>query len=460
MTRVRPGWTSTAVAGIALSLLAAIAVPVPEARAQGTGGSASVPAETTPDSAALLRDSVRQMLEQAEIERSQAAQYRALAEAAGDAADRAERTARAEALEANAERLVQRAAEMEGEIAEFEAERARFREQSVGRLPDSMIGRWQAAYVDRLDGPVVGEALVRRDGHSIDVEYGGRRYQSISVAPSEGGFIIELQDAQPGPHETDYSPPGQEIAAEAGSLTLSLADGENTVTLATPEPAEPGRVRLVLSADDENRRLTGHWFQRVDAVSGRDDAGGGRNGYPILGSRERGGVVMFGREMWRRPPAVIKLAFATENQAALDEFGQPDWPDPDGATSGGRTVTLAEQRRILYVIGYGLPEYRGEPIAIESLDEDVEYRLHSLEEDMQREDFDGFFGNLLRDARNRIEATQAVGPLAVPITGDETRLLLSAKLKAGAKPGPKTFRINGAEATWHLKFGDHRAEMM
>lgn len=433
-----------------LVAIAALAVP-PAGLAQEAG--------STPGTAEQLQAVARQMLDQSEIERGQAAQYRALAEQTDDTALARERIERAETLEANAEGLKRRAAAIEDEIAAFEVERARYHTDVPERLPDTLIGRWQVAYIDRLRGPVRGEAIVHRSGRRIEARYGDEAYEAVAVSRREGHFLIDLQHRAPSVAPTDYTPPGEEIIVTPGTVTLALGDGETGVSLATPAPAEPGRVRLILAWDEASRTLTGHWAQRVDAVTGRDDGGGGRNGYPMLGSRETGGVTLFGREVWRRPEPRITVAFATENQRAIDEFGTPWWPDPDGLGNAGPTAAAAGKRRVLYVLGYGLPGVYGEPVTLESLDDDVDYALHSLEEDMERADFEGFYGNILADAQDRLEATEAVGTLAVPVTGDETRMLITATLKDGVTPGLKTFRLNGAEATWQLSFGDHRAAM-
>ena len=323
----------------------------------------------------------------------------------------------------------------------------------------SLGGRWLVSYLDARLGVVEGEAQMNADGSRAEIVFTDPvtrdplRLISTRIERRKNRLTITLSGAAPAAKPAAFDPLGQDIeAAKPGvPIRLSLGDGQIKVPLRTALPAPGNSVEIELKIEG-SKILSGTWRQRADAVTGRDDTGGGRVGH-VAYDPAGGGLIYSGMETWRRPVAAIKYSFATENQFHYDSGGVTyPYPYPGGAMV---PVGVLTQYREIYVRGTNLPRSRDDPIRITSLDSDVEYHVNSLRSDFTRQ---GFNDLALKTGDKKLLEAREKGLLDVEPRARDDIVMVKALLKPGVKPGLKSFRLNGAEASWLLRFGDHMAE--
>lgn len=320
----------------------------------------------------------------------------------------------------------------------------------------ALKGGWAVAYRDTRLGLVTGRAYF-----DPEIDYGTVTYQ----LPGGGGFTLEAKSitakgslvrvlwgksAAQTPNE--FEPIGKKVSTPNQNIRLELGDAAQTITLSAPPPLD-GSITSELTYYPKTQSFSGHWGQRVDAVTALS-SGAARSGVFTHGPQTQGGAVMTGEEMWVPPQPIIKDTFSIRNQFSMGELGAA-YPYP---YSSGAAPSKYLKTRYVFVYGKNLPHRRGEKISIQSQDKDVSYYLYAL-----KSTYEGnttFADPEMRDVGFERADLKAQGQNA-PYereAGDDF-LILEANLKPGVKPGFKSLTINGVETAWLLRFGDHRATL-
>ncbi|MEO8558781.1 MAG: hypothetical protein ABI439_06940 [Rhodospirillales bacterium] len=324
-------------------------------------------------------------------------------------------------------------------------------------LGGDLDGRWRVFYLDAALGGVDGWAQFDEAAGTVLVRYADPR--SGEIVPADGSFtragnrlVITLRGRAPTPDES-YPPPGQPVAIGGpGTITLRLGDAELALPLVagTRPAAEQTRIELTLA--DDGRSAGGKWRQTVDAASARDGKGQGRYGQIKLLYDGSGGAEMSGAETWFRPQLAFVQAFALQDQMAFP-FGEATWPEPFGAD--GKLKKPLADRRLIFVLGRGLPGTAAGSVNIESDDPNVSYSVYALASDTRKPSF--ALAPWIEDGWRKLE--EYVGPEHLRQLRGYDVMILTATLRPGAQPGPRTFRIEGQEAAWQLQFGDWRGRL-
>jgi hypothetical protein len=318
-------------------------------------------------------------------------------------------------------------------------------------------GRWRVFYLDAALGGVDGWAQFDEAAGTVLVRYADPR--SGEIVPADGSFtrsgnrlVITLRGRAPTPVE-DYPPPGQPVPVSGpGTVTLKLGDTELALPLVAGKPPGTEETRLELTLAEDGRSASGKWRQTVDAASARDAKRQGRYGQIKLLYDGSGGAEMSGAESWFRPQLAFVQAFALQDQMAF-AFGEATWPEPFGAD--GRLKKPLADRRLIFVLGRGLPGTGGGSVQIESDDPNVSYSVYALASDTRKPSF--ALAPWIEDGWRILEKN--VSPEHLRELRGHDVMILAATLKPGAQPGPRTFRIEGQEAAWQLQFGDWRGRL-
>lgn len=318
-------------------------------------------------------------------------------------------------------------------------------------LPVEQIkGLWIVHYSDLELGAIDGRAFVDESG-SVEVSYQDPRDKSTGVMrgriePGEGGVQIVLRGGIVS--ESTWRAASAQIRIPApvpGNATFELGESAGIVAVGVPPPA-PDKVHLQLKLSPDGASLSGAWRQAVNPFTGRLDSGDGRIWDFSLKNDGTGAAEMTGVEVWSRPRAQPVLAFPLQDQFATN-YGDPSFPEPFGAD--GRLTRPVADRRLIAFFGVDLPRNYRDVIALESLDNGITYSVHQIAWDFGREGADQWSRKRALDMLTRDKGSEE----ALRI-GDYDLVILDARIAKGVLPGPKTFRLNGAEAAWHLQYGD------
>jgi hypothetical protein len=325
-------------------------------------------------------------------------------------------------------------------------------------LAENIGGRWISLYHDEALGLVDGKVTVVEDEGRVSIVYRARAGGDAvtvrgSIAESDGDYVITLDG--PGPSAADHRviPLGDALSAGPGDTVIPRAAGAEQAELKLGTAAEAAAgVTLRLSPD--GGALAGTWHQPVDAVTRRNREGGGRiSDTLILLYDEMGGAEFSGREAWRRPDPEVLVSLATEDQFGATLDG-PDFPHPFKPTAAAGRA--GSETRTLLVIGWELPPDRLTPIRIRSDDPAIEYEIYAFPDDL-RDPVPPRFAPWLNDGLARLG--EWLPQEAIAALQERDLLLVRANLRPGIEPGEKTFEIDGAEAVWHLQFGDRSGEI-
>lgn len=269
-----------------------------------------------------------------------------------------------------------------------------------------------------------------------------------SVSVDGWDVLIELPPGSP-TAGAEAIPIADSVGAGA-TIQLTLGESELSAARMTASPVSDG-VLLRLRYDAKSDALTGHWSQAVDLATGA--APGGRHGF--FHYRENGDGEMRGREIWQRPPPLIKTTFAIGEQFMVTPTG-PKWPYPFDVQSSEPTEGSYAQR-FLMIMGKNLPRNILETIDIESEDDDLHYRVYRT-----MDSYDGLpeGDSIWRDlAFGYLDKLEARDQLPLRREDDDGFLIVNVTMKPGILPGQKVFRLNGIETQWLLRFGDHQADI-
>jgi hypothetical protein len=320
----------------------------------------------------------------------------------------------------------------------------------------ALKGGWDVAYRDDRLGLVTGRAYFDPDSEYGEVTYKVPGTGSVKLTAQsitiKGALVRVLWAKVPSDTPSTFDPIGQKISPPSPRLQLGLGQTKRTVVLGTPPPLD-GTLTSELTYYPKSKSFSGHWGQRVDAVTGRS-GGAARTGVFNHGPSTQGGGIMTGEEMWVPPQPIIKDTFSIRNQFAIGPSG-PAYPHPYGL---GKTPSDYLNKRYVFIYGRNLPHRRSEGITVESLDEDVRYYVYALK--TIYDETNAFNDPELRDKgleRVELEAN-AEKPRYTRQAGDDF-LILEATLKPGVGPGYKGLKINGVETAWLLRFGDHVAQL-
>lgn len=314
-------------------------------------------------------------------------------------------------------------------------------------------GRWDVVYRDAHLGVVSGTAHVSDDERSVEIAY---RH------PEDGRTLLAAGTVERGPDDVRIRLAGAMVSADRslpaldtdvvvagdGPLTARSADAEATVAVAAEPPA--GDLELLLRPTATEGTLSGTWTAPVSATTGLPP-GGGRAGTFRLLYDGAGGAVMEGFETWQRPVARLVTALPLADQLLMS-LGDPDFPEPFDA-AGRQTKPIAD-RRLIAVLGKGLPLRYGDPAVLASRDPGVEYSVYQLQWDFDRPDTQAW----PRERAWQMLAREFGEARLRELRGLDL-VILEARLKPGVLPGPKTFTLNGAEAAWLLQYGDWKGEL-
>jgi len=347
----------------------------------------------------------------------------------------------------------------------------------------SLAGSWEVFYVDRALGAVGGRAIVDENEGSVTVRLvhpvSGERFALRSTSFVRQGDVLRavLEGEAPDPDRREGAL-GQELALGAGSpyegrgpqsVTLTLGETTQEISLREPEPASRQRVELELTVHPE--ALTGMWTQIVNPETGRDQDDAGRMGEFSYLNDGTGRAMQRGYESWSRPRPKIHLVVPYTDQYATLLSGTARFPY--AWNEDGSLVTTLADRRYLMVIGEGLPIELGEAVTIVSNNDRINYELEA--KPFQLEDrptaramVESAWRMIEADLRRQSLALSPVGTLSaadeanIAQTMRELRdldfLLVRAELANGAFPGKTSFRLNNAEGTWSLRYGDLAAD--
>lgn len=318
-------------------------------------------------------------------------------------------------------------------------------------LPAERIrGLWIVQYLDRELGSVAGRAFIDETG-GVEIVYVDPRDKTSHVLrgrtePRAGGIRIVLRgDIASDPAWRAPLPEIRIPAPAQGGVTLALGESRGTAAIAAPPPA-PDEIELLLALSPDDLSLSGRWRHAVNPSTGRLDSGRGRVWDFALRNDGTGAAEMTGVETWSRPEARPVLAFPLEDQFATT-YAQADYPEPFGAD--GRLTKPIADRRLIAFFGRDLPREYRDGIRLESLDEGITYSIYRMAWDFARAGADQW---PRRRAFEMLE--RRLGRGIARRFEDHDLVILDARIAKGVVPGPKTFRLNGAEAAWHLNFGD------
>ncbi len=320
-------------------------------------------------------------------------------------------------------------------------------------LVQRLQGTWQITYEDEALGFVTGSVYLNPDlgianfklrhpNTSAESELAAR-----SVAVDGWDVVLELPPGSPSV-AAEAIPVGSPVGSGA-AIQLALGESELNVARTSTSPVTDG-VKLRLRYDAESDALAGHWSQAVDLATG--DAPGGRNGF--FHYLENGDGEMRGREIWQRPPPLIKTTFAIGEQFMATPTG-PKWRYPFDVQSSEPTGSYYNQR-FLMIMGKNLPRNILETIEIESEDDDLHYRVYRTMDSYDGlPEGDSIWRDLAFDYLDKLESRDQL-----PLTreDDDDFLIVNVTMKPGILPGQKVFRLNGVETQWLLRFGDHQAD--
>ncbi len=326
-------------------------------------------------------------------------------------------------------------------------------------VAETIKGGWAVAYEDQHLGLVKGRAYLDTEFNSAEITLThpntGQKIKLKARSFTISGTEIELVLPPGSPSANGpFTHMGDMVSTDRSTTKLNLGDTEQIISLGIP-PAPDGSVKLTLTYDRETDSLSGFWHQQVDAVSGQASQESGRTGYYRFGSQTVGGADMIGREVWRRPPPIIKGTFAIKDQFGATLAG-PNfaYPYPGGRTTPANTTHAL---RHVMVIGKFLPQRFGEGTEIKSLDDKIEYSVYRFESSYQPPPLDTYYRD--KGFERVLEMQKTENPPFKWEKNDDDFLILRVNLKPGVLPGRKKLTINGTPTEWLLRFGDHKAEI-
>lgn len=239
------------------------------------------------------------------------------------------------------------------------------------------------------------------------------------------------------------------------------------------------KVTLELDGREPNGVLAWNWHYNADRGTARDRNGLGRVGMLLRmeGESESSLGKMAGREAWLRQPPQIIHAYATEDQLAIDPDTTWDGePQPkfrvgektrkttmsDGTVNESKFLRSGNLHRHIFIIARNLPPEDTARITLDIGEGSgvKEYRVLARDEEKFARDA------ALRKAWQDYRAAQPPGSAGSSLThpareGEkEEGILALAILESGAPPKPQKFRLNGAEGTWQLLYGDSTGQFM
>jgi hypothetical protein len=207
-----------------------------------------------------------------------------------------------------------------------------------------------------------------------------------------------------------------------------------------------GKIKWELELDvkaDSGGQLTleGKWYP--GSYKWTEEPGPDSSGQPKRTVSDFGRGTPVDTKYTKPPPAISDVIVLTD-QTAFVTSDKPKWPY---ASAGG-------DQRLLFIYGRSLPRSWSDKIEIKSEDPNISYLLIAMQAEHElhparRELFETGW----REAYNNLDAD------TIALTKRLDALLVYARMKTGVLPGVKRFTVNGADATWRLRFGDDRASI-
>ncbi len=338
----------------------------------------------------------------------------------------------------------------------------------------NLHGSWDILYKDRVLGPVEGRAIINEAQSAVRVrlthpQTGAEHIlRSTSFVRSDDKLYVELEGAWPGAAGYRVNPIGVNVPVGQGepyqsagisTLNVSIGGVSPQITIDDHQPVESQKVTLSFVIGEEG--LSGTWQHLVNAETGRTPDGGGRLGDFSYASDGTGQAIQTGPEFWARAKPFIQLVIPVYDQMRRNEANQPSFPyswDENGALA-----SPPNNRRTLFVVGTSLPTELGEPVTFESTNENILYRVVA-----KQYKFNDQTGTalLVDDAWERIKKKLRNGGLNPDAETQLQKLkemdgiLIAADIRQGAGWGTTGFTLNGAEAAWTLKYGNHIGDIV
>ncbi|MGV3659028.1 MAG: hypothetical protein ACO1TE_02555 [Prosthecobacter sp.] len=242
---------------------------------------------------------------------------------------------------------------------------------------------------------------------------------------------------------------------------------------------DSAKVTLELDGREPNGVLAWNWHYHADRGTARDRHGLGRVGVLLRmdGEAESSLGKMAGREAWLRQPPQIIHAYAVEDQLAIDPDtswegeAQPKYRvgektrttrTSDGAVHEDKFLRSGNLNRHVFIVARNLPPEDTARITLDIGEGSgvKEYRVLARDEEEFARDA------ALRKAWKDHRAAQPPGSTDSGLTHParegqkEEGILALAIIESGAPPKPQKFRLNGAEGTWQLLYGDTTGRFM
>ncbi len=335
------------------------------------------------------------------------------------------------------------------EEAPTTAERPEFRATSFDPSAVSVDGVWRVITEDFALGEVTGRAIIDETAQTaivrlIHPESGERHTLRSTVFERANGVLhLRLEGDWPGAGQQRRNAAGEVLESNLNQLNFSANGSSLDLSVDRPVRQTQRVVELNLAIDPVS--LAGRWTQNWNAPRYPGQTYSGRQGDLAYTDNGTGQVVHSGNEIWSRLRPRIHTVIPLANQMQRLEFGVVRLPHPDGAYDGD--AVEPRSFRNLLIIGTDLPTEVGEPVRIESGDGDVSYAWT-----MKQHDFATDFARQAEVGYDRLRA--AVEPDVFNRLREMDAILVRADITAETLPGRKTLRINGAEHSWVLRFGD------
>jgi len=321
-------------------------------------------------------------------------------------------------------------------------------------------GEWDVFYEERALGGVSGRAVVSDDESSAKVELihpeTGAKYVLNSSSFSRDGDNVEMVLEGKSP-ESEYQD-GQGypqkpiiISEQTSKVTVKVGQDNKTEKAINPRKLyDLDRVKVKLSLQDAHE-LHGTWRYKADPITERDQKGFGRVGQFDFSEGEES--TQTGWEIWVRPKQLIVGAFPINNQLHVSKYVTIySYPHPFQNNEYHNKGT----RRNIFIFGENLPKDISSAI-FESGSEFVTYGAYGGVKFP-----DSVFlmpGNLNPFVIGKKKLFENTVPEEHEALSKLDFMVVEVKMKEGVKPGLQSFKLNGEEATWILKFGDNRAEI-
>jgi len=319
--------------------------------------------------------------------------------------------------------------------------------------PVDLAGRWQVAYEDAELGTVTGKAFIDARGEQADVYFargaGDRKYHltssEIRIEGTHVTIVLDGESPSAGVVRRSDLREGEYLLFPTDASTARVTAEGTTARLPIRERGEPDENHVELDLEfGFDGYLSGTWAYYADPVTRRDGTGRGRVGtYQDLDGEEQLGV-QSGSEVWRKVEAQIAGIVVLEDQLHREHPEVPAYTYP----RQGQVET-----RTLFVFGVNLPVEIEDPVELESVEPNLEYFFHRRPADasspLVKPDFDLGWQKAVESVPEEFRARLR----------ELDALTVRARVRHGVRPGVKRLRLNGAEGTWELQFGDALAEV-